>query len=391
MKNHFIKTALLAIVAGAMLWSCSGSSSFDKSRYIPVQLEGEEKWSILDTESGELVCENDFSEMPSLVVNDMFVITNIDGNKEMYNVNDSKTPLNKEKYSQLLPFNEDVTFAVKKGKGIMLIDRNFEVIKTFSDKYTMAQNFIEGKAVFCKEDKWGYMNTKGEEVIPAKFDVCYNFLNGVAFAQKGSKLLMINDKGETIRSFNMEKYSFLSFMSEDGYVPMSKGDKVVFVDKKGEELPVVEKMKSGWSYKANDGKTVYSNGDEMGLMTLDGEILVRAKYRILSYASPDRYIASNDNGKYGVIDSKGEEILPFDYDELGQISTNPKHYFAKEGSSYILIDEEGKEISKDSFNFIMWGAGIDASNVVSENQPASEETTNDWSDSDSAAVSEWGY
>ena len=59
-----LKAAVLAVLVGSSLWSCSGDKG--KTRYVPVVLDGEEKWSILDTKTGDVLCQNDFDEMPSV-------------------------------------------------------------------------------------------------------------------------------------------------------------------------------------------------------------------------------------------------------------------------------------------------------------------------------------
>ena len=67
-----LKAAVLAVLVGSSLWSCSGDKG--KTRYVPVVLDGEEKWSILHTKTGDVLCQNDFDEMPSVVEDGMFVV-----------------------------------------------------------------------------------------------------------------------------------------------------------------------------------------------------------------------------------------------------------------------------------------------------------------------------
>lgn len=351
MKNLLkLKVAMLAMVAGLGLWSCSSDEG--KVQYVPVKLDGEDKWSILDTKSGEIVCENDFDNMPSMVKDGLFVVQNKRGDYEMYDVSDSKNAVSKGKYSQLGLFNGDVTFAVKSGKGIVVINKDFEEVKKLSDKITQTINYTEGLAAFCKNGKWGYLDEKGEEAISAKYDAVTIFQEGLAFVQKGDRITLIDKKGETIKSFSSEKYELAGSLYNEGYCPMMKGDKVVFLDKKGEESSDFSnsKMERGYCYGVNDGKTIYTDGDEFGIVDKSGEIVLRAKYENLTYASPDRYIAEDSDGKWGVITAEGEEIIPFDYASIVQMSTDKSHYFAFEDSDWILIDEKGEQVGTEEFS-----------------------------------------
>lgn len=349
-----LKAAMTAFVAGAALWSCSGGDDGEHARYVAVQIDGEEKWSILDTKSGEILCKNDFNNMPSAINEDgWFVVMNKDGEYEAYSVKDSKKALNKGKYSQLGCFTDKVTFAVKKGKAISIIDKDFEVVKTLSDKIALTYSFTDGMAAYCKDGKWGYLNTKGEEAIAAKYDWASPFAEGLALVTKGERTMIIDKKGETVKSFPNDKYDFGFPIFTNGYIAVSKGEKIVFIDKKGEEAFSNSKMEGSPSgYALHDGKTVYYDGSQYGLMSKDGEIIVRAKYEGLRYAAPDRYIAKNDNGKYGVIDGKGETVLDFDFDSIMQQSSSSGHYFTLSGRKWSLIGEDGKDVSKEAFSYI---------------------------------------
>jgi len=48
------------------------------------------------------------------------------------------------------------------------------------------------------DDKYGYVNAKGEQVIECKFDVAEDFNEGLARVQKDDKWGYINTKGEQI-------------------------------------------------------------------------------------------------------------------------------------------------------------------------------------------------
>lgn len=383
-----LKAAVLAVLVGSSLWSCSGDKG--KTRYVPVVLDGEEKWSILDTKTGDVLCQNDFDEMPSVVEDGMFVVRTKSGYYECYKIDDSKNAIGKGKYTQLGTFgDEDVTFAVKEGQGIMIVNKKFEEVKKLPKKVSRTSGFSEGLAAFCKDGKWGFLDTKGEEVIPAKYDQATPFSDGRAFVLmlKNEKILIIDKKGETIKSMSLDKYNPIAFY-HNGYAPIAKGDKVVFLDKNGEETFTNSKMESDGCYEINDGKTVFRRDDRYGLISTDGEVLVRPKYLSLEYANKNRYIACNDDFKFGVIDAKGDVVIDFEYSGLKQTSVVADRYFAKDGNSWVLINEKGEEQTKDSYKELnLAGSYVDVFYSEVAEEPVFEPEPDDYS-VDTAVVEE---
>ena len=55
--------------------------------------------------------------------------------------------------------------------------------------------FDEGIVAVFKDGKWGYINTKGEQIIECKFDYADDFNEGFAAVQKDDKWGYINTKG----------------------------------------------------------------------------------------------------------------------------------------------------------------------------------------------------
>ena len=53
----------------------------------------------------------------------------------------------------------------------------------------------EGLAAVYKDGKWGYINTKGEQIVECKFDDAYYFNEGFARVKKDGKWGYINTKG----------------------------------------------------------------------------------------------------------------------------------------------------------------------------------------------------
>ena len=91
----FLLRIALAAMAAFLLTACSGSDSTYqyKTEYLPVQLVGSEKWSILDVNNGEVVVKDAFDTAPSPIVNGMFYVMNEDGSYHYYDVSAPTKPV----------------------------------------------------------------------------------------------------------------------------------------------------------------------------------------------------------------------------------------------------------------------------------------------------------
>lgn len=160
-------------------------------------------------------------------------------------INKNKTEITPLQYDFIGLFNEDGIAIVKKGNkhslitisGKELIPFKYDFISEFSEGIAVVKSFdtntrkslsglidktgkeiyplsdirfarfSEGLIAFEKEKKVGFMNAKGEVVIPAKFDSFYwknydrstgtsEFVDGICAVVKDGQLVYINTKGE---------------------------------------------------------------------------------------------------------------------------------------------------------------------------------------------------
>lgn len=68
----------------------------------------------------------------------------------------------------------------------------------FNKQFEGVRKFTEGLAGVKQDDKWGYINTKGDVVIPCIYDDAWGFSKGLAQVQQNGKKGLINAKGEVV-------------------------------------------------------------------------------------------------------------------------------------------------------------------------------------------------
>lgn len=70
-------------------------------------------------------------------------------------------------------------------------------------EYDNVHHFFEGKAPVSKKVKWGYINTKGEIIVPLEYDeVAFHFSEGLTVVTKKAKSGSINLEGKVVIPLN---------------------------------------------------------------------------------------------------------------------------------------------------------------------------------------------
>lgn len=341
-----------------LLVSCNTGDEKINYDYLPVKLAGSESWSIMDVKSGEIVYKDEFKNRPSAIYNDIFLVENENGTYDYYNINDVKTPINKESYYMASDFvGSEIVAATKLGKTISLINTKCEEVTTLDRSIIACSNFKDGLAAFKDaNEKMGFLNTKGKIVIKAKYDDVQDFSDGIAICSiEDSKknvttYYAIDKTGKELFKFNNKEYRDYGAFS-DGFLPVVKEDKVIYLNKKGKkayDLCNITDVLWAKAYlcKYNEERSVFCEGESYGLKDKDNNIILRAKYDYLSYIGDDKYIALQES-KYGVINHEDYHLIDFTYDNITKL--NEDVLLVQSGNTYTLINMKGEDVT--SYNF----------------------------------------
>lgn len=214
-------------------------------------------------------------------------------------------------------YNYQNNYAVVKEEGlcgVIDINGNYLIKPTYNYLGNVSTNGLMSFQI-QSGGKFGFINTKNEQVIEPQYQGCYDFNNGVACVKLGSKFGAINAQGKWIIQ---PTYDMLK--------PVTGKDLVIFSDKS-----------SGGS------STLY------GIMDYNGNIKVQALYKRLTddLTGNGIILAINTNNKIGFIDVNGNTVVPFEYDEAKAFEGDHTCIGAKENGdllerSYYVIDKTGK-------------------------------------------------
>ena len=349
-------------LALAFVTSCGGNSSDDESEidYIPVQVENDGKWGMLAPD-GKMLFNDEFKNEPSVVVNGFFSVVE----------NDKISLYQAATKPVLVPDCDDLVsvgvFAeglipVTHPKGrITLVDSKGSVKVTLNpisgkEIVECAQRFNEGMLKIKTEDGlYGFVDKIGKVVIEPKYTRATPFSEDIAIVEKEANdetvVIAIDKSGKEI--FRLKNDINLNYPSafHDGLLAAKNDDgRCGFINKKGEFNKVNGKVKSIKEY--NSKYFVFVSEDyQCGVMDMDGNVLIRAKYGNISILSGDRFFAKDDK-EYLILDKNGDKQLSMD-DYSSVYHVNDKFYFiAQDKSNFCLLDNEGKQIGKEEFKSI---------------------------------------
>lgn len=229
---------------------------------------------------------------------------------------------------------------------------------------------FEGKEVLCcysysdsklrvmlEDGSFVYIDRRGNMLFDNRFAWGTDFRNGYAVVQnleQNSDLYsFVDDTAIPIFTFECEDKDYISISYDLELLSAKENDKIIIYDFNGKRVLQCPSKVYGIYAFCQDGFIYYNEDEEFGLMSYDGEQLIRAKYEQL-VSNGSNYLALIDDNDEAVklIDAEDNVIKEFDgedicdfkhlgYDYPNLIETSDGHF--------IMIGENG-DIIKDDLN-----------------------------------------
>lgn len=274
----------------------------------------------ISVEISNLTEENDSDLYAKIKINSSSTIINTTTGKEVY----------KYTLDDINVLDNNV-FYIKNssGKNKYFIIKNDKVVYESSDyKRIRVENLNSDIAIGIKEDaSIDYINLIDKKVINNDESIKYTYSDGVILKEQ--------------YNFNAKKIMYTIYTPSKEYG--------TFSDLK----PYDNKYVNGYL-------KIKTENDKYEFVNKKGNVITKKEYEELSDFNKNGYaIVSNDN-LYGVIDSKGKEIIDEKYDEIiflndnlfknvKKISKNELFIF-KENNKYGIINSDGKVVIKANYD-----------------------------------------
>lgn len=350
---HILAAAAIAVTVA----SCSGKPELS---YMPAKAEGDSNWGLVDA-NGEFLFTDEFSDRPSPVVNGYFFVEEGNG----YTVYKAeKNPKQVGDLSGLKGcgfYNDGLMPVVHRGEHISFVDGSgktkFTLENVDSVSVSAAMNmFVNGRcAIRTSDEKWGAIDTEGNVVVKPKYENPVLFVEDIALvkdAQSGESYIIDRD-GNTKASVSGNISSGGVFI--DGYTIVQiegpdsgEESRMAIVKGDGEltKLPSAVKYVKTWNSKY----IVFESSDyEYGILSVDGDVKVRAKYDNIELLANGKFIGNRD-GKYMYVSPDGDtEKLP---GEVGAAVGFPYQFSKVFDFKFELVseDDDDDELQLRTYN-----------------------------------------
>jgi hypothetical protein len=281
--------------------------------------------------------------------------------------------------------------AVKNEKKYGFIDKEGQVQIPFDYDYAIC--FKEGLAAVGKDKKIGYITKDGKTAIPFEYEGGSNFRDGLAGVVKNGKLGYIDREGNIVIDFIYDNVMRIGYAS-DGLIPVELNKKWGYIDVIGTvkipfEFNQINPFHAGRAYVSLDG-------DHFGFIDINGDVIVPLIYQYtdndpykaeqidiflecsifsIDYAyanigiktvaygwniplrERDRFFGGyamvKKDRKYGFIDTKGNVVVPLEYDDAIEFAY---------GTGYVAREIDGKtewyRFSSPDFDFVLLEEGL---------------------------------
>lgn len=350
---------ILVLVFISLLSSCQKEESI--AEYIPFKSEKDGKWGFINLD-GDVLLEDEFKNEPTIVSNDRFFAKNKAGYWEMYTADKNARQVGKE-YVQAGAFIEDVAPVVEKGRAIDFIDKNGKVKFTLGNvdgvAITSCRNFIDGVAIFKCGGYYGAIDASGNVIIkpdylalePAKDGKLVGIHSKYKETEDRAKvkITVLDTSGKVLSEFALDRIlESLDYFSDGVLAVAKKGtdgnNYWGLINDKGEwVLHVSHKIRSVKGMR--NGKFIFSDGEECGLMDFNGEVLIRPKYSDIKFTGANQLFVLYDHidPQWKLITEEEDVISPNEFDEVYPLPGD-KYFVKDDGDSWIIIDDKGKEV-----------------------------------------------
>lgn len=190
-----------------------------------------------------------------------------------------------------------------------------------------------------RNDKWGFIDVSGKEVISFIYDDAYSSFYGQAIVSQNNKFGIIDIYGNQIVAC---KYEWILQLTGE-FTAVQLNDKWGFVNKSGQEITpcIYDEIYDGFYL---DEEFVGVNlDDKWGAIDIAGAEIIPCNYDEIHFHDSFRHFPVVLEGKTGVLDKSGKEIAPCIYDA---VSIPASDFMAVElNGKWGIIGEFGQEIT----------------------------------------------
>lgn len=355
------RLCLLSFAIGVLFAACNKDTT-DRVDALAFKAQSGDKWGLISTDNGEALVPSDTWELqPTTVVNGMFALPDGKGFYQLYNLKQPYSPVTPRRFARIGHFFEEVTLAQETPQSpILIIDRKGNTVSSTGQypqyDIALAHNFREGRALFAtSEGKYGYLDRKGNIVIPPLYDHAYDFHDGVALVgidnrQGETGYQLINPNGKNILFIQLNN-CLLDPHFGNGLLMFKNLNthQCCYMDKAGISfICLPEEVKESYAFKHEIA--VFQTAAGTGVIDPVGCTLIAPRYEDVLIAGKNR-TALKHNGYWNIATLTGDPLCDFQYDSIG--GYHNRLAVARKQEEYLFINRNGQPADAGRYDRIV--------------------------------------
>lgn len=252
----------------------------------------------------------------------------------------------------------------------------------------------EAEYVCCyKGKKTALVNKRGTEITPFMANCTYSIpTEGVCAFRSGTtqittgywdidnKKKLAIGKNLKIKKKQMYVTPFTGDVALVTDIDLKNGtNSIYFINKRGEKVSdsyLNALYKGGyWVVMKPEDESVTKGdvtvaGVNWGVMDGNGKTVIeqRKYYNIIPHNDNGLFTVMNETGRYGVVDSQENIVVPFEYTQLGE-PINGWYWAMRDGVKTGIIDEKGEEVVPFEFHNIFMNPDKECTNLWVRKEP----------------------
>lgn len=208
-------------------------------------------------------------------------------------------------------------------------------------QYSMIEDYYsQGVAMVKKNDKYGFINEDGVEVIPCIYDDAHPFKNGIAIVEYNEMWGALNNNGAIVIPFDYMLLADLSMVGPTLLMAV-KDRKCGVIDKNNN---IIVPFEYDGTLPMFGMITVIKNGKK-GVFNHKGQLILPAEFDDIQH--PFMHSTSINvckNGKWGVYNQFGKEICEPRYDKIDDYGFACGRLAVCRNNKWGFINRKGREV-----------------------------------------------
>lgn len=289
----------------------------------------------------------------------------------------------------------------------VLNEKNEEILTNYTNVEpiglkNIASDLMYEKSVlrYAKDGKYGLIDFEGKEITKPIYDELEGlpYKEGELLVKQNEKYGVINIKGNNLVDIEYETITVDGYFTNEnqyknaGYIVSIKteeGYRYGYIKNDGKKIAKPQYNELSRITGIKDDENIYLLGSKNGQygISKNGEDIIQNAYQSIRYDEVNNVFVIEKSKKYGIANIEGKELVPLNYNQIditgmyiyaqndqgitvydsqgtqvnmnaniAILNTSNENYKIKidneNGSKYSIIDKDGKELTKETYNYI---------------------------------------